>query len=353
MNGWSLTWTNPTHYDVNSWAFTLVNPTKRWYTFMWWTGTNLSSATQTVTIAQGSTGNRSYTATWQPITYHITYDANSWTLAYNPSEYTIESGTITINNPTRIGYNFLWWSGTELLQITNHLTIVNGSIWDRHYIANWEARNDIEYKVEHYQEQLNWGYKLVDSELLSGTTDQSTNAVAKTYDGFEAQHFDQAIVKADTTVVVRINYNRKYYDVTVEGERGIQSVIWTWRYKYEQPVTVTVNVKSGYTIDGLTWHKDYNIVVALSGNVIRPNINVITYNIAYDLNQWIITGGTNPATYDVENGFTLKNPTRIGYDFAGWTGTDLSEKTMNVVVNTWSIGNRNYTANWTARNDTE
>jgi hypothetical protein len=46
----------------------------------------------------------------------------------NPSEYTIESSTITVNNPTRTGYKFIGWSGTELSQITNPLTIVNGSI---------------------------------------------------------------------------------------------------------------------------------------------------------------------------------------------------------------------------------
>jgi hypothetical protein len=33
------------------------------------------------------------------------------------------------------------------------------------------------------------------------------------------------VVTADKMAVVKIKYNRKYYDVTVEGERGIQSVI--------------------------------------------------------------------------------------------------------------------------------
>jgi uncharacterized repeat protein (TIGR02543 family) len=245
----------------------------------------LSSATQTVTIPQWSTGNREYTATWQAIVYTITYDANSWTLASNPWEYTIESATITIVNPTRTGYKFTWWTGTELTQLTNPVTIVNWSIWNRHYVANWEARDDIQYKVEHYQEQLDWSYKLVDSELLSGTTDQLTQAEAKPYDGFIAQSFGQVVVTADKMAVVKIKYNRKYYDVSVEGERGIQSVIWTWSYNYQQPVRVTVNVKSGYTIDGLTWHNDYDIVVSLNEdeNTIRPVIGVITYNISYNL----------------------------------------------------------------------
>ena len=45
--------------------------------------------------------------------------------------------------------------------------------------------------------------------------------------------------------------------------------------------------------------------------------------------------------------FTLTNPTKDGYTFDGWTGTDLSEKTQTVTIPTGSIGNREYAANWT------
>ena len=353
LNWGSVAWNNPTRYDVNSWDITLINPTRVWYTFAGWTGTDLVSASQNVTITSGSVWNREYTATWQAITYYITYDANSWTLADNPSEYTIESPTITISNPSRVGYTFVWWSGTDLDEPSDNVVIVNGSIWDRHYVANWEARNDIQYRVEHYKEKLDSSYELVASETLYGTTDEETEAVAKTYSWFEVQSFSQAIVNPETPVTVEIYYNRKYYNVTVEGERGILSVLWTWSYKYEQPVTVTVNVKSGYTIDGLTWgHKDYNVVVALDGNVITPIIDVITYNISYELDLGVVNG-SNPTSYNVETWFTLINPTRTGYHFAGWTGTDLTTKIMVVTVDTWSIWDRHYVANWTARNDTE
>jgi hypothetical protein len=43
-------------------------------------------------------------------------------------------------------------------------------------------------------------------------------------------------------------------------------------------------VKDGYTVDGLTGHKDYDIVVPLNGYVIVPNIDVITYTISYNGN---------------------------------------------------------------------
>jgi len=58
---------NPTTYTIESDAITLNNPSKTGYTFAGWTGTGLDAATISVTIAQGSTGDRSYTATWRKL----------------------------------------------------------------------------------------------------------------------------------------------------------------------------------------------------------------------------------------------------------------------------------------------
>ena len=55
---------NPATYTAETDTFTLNNPTKNGSTFAGWTGTGLSGATMTVEIAQGSTGARTYTATW-------------------------------------------------------------------------------------------------------------------------------------------------------------------------------------------------------------------------------------------------------------------------------------------------
>ena len=60
--------TNPTSYTIESNAITLNNPTKAEYHFAGWTGTDLSSASTSVTISKGSTGNKSYTANWYDTT---------------------------------------------------------------------------------------------------------------------------------------------------------------------------------------------------------------------------------------------------------------------------------------------
>ena len=74
--------TNPTSYTAESETFTLVNPVRNGYDFAGWTGTGLSSPTQTVTITQGETGIRSYRATWNEASNDISVssDGNTYTI---------------------------------------------------------------------------------------------------------------------------------------------------------------------------------------------------------------------------------------------------------------------------------
>lgn len=55
---------NITSYTVETASFTLRNPTRPGYVFQGWVGTGLSAPTQTVTIAKGSIGDRTYIAVW-------------------------------------------------------------------------------------------------------------------------------------------------------------------------------------------------------------------------------------------------------------------------------------------------
>ena len=69
------------------------------------------------------------------------------------------------------------------------------------------------------------------------------------------------------------------------------------------------------------------------------------YTITYDLD-----GGSadNPSTYTYETAtFTLNNPTKFGYRFDGWTGSNGNTPQTTVTINNHSKGNRSYTAHWT------
>ena len=70
------------------------------------------------------------------------------------------------------------------------------------------------------------------------------------------------------------------------------------------------------------------------------------YTIIYDLAGGTVEG--NPDTYTIKTGaFTLRNPTKSGYTFTGWSGTGLDgENNMTVTIPTGSTGNRTYTAHW-------
>ncbi|MDD6003979.1 MAG: BspA family leucine-rich repeat surface protein, partial [Bacteroidales bacterium] len=72
-----------------------------------------------------------------------------------------------------------------------------------------------------------------------------------------------------------------------------------------------------------------------------PYKSTITYN---------LDGGkvsySNPTSYTIDDQINLNNPTRNGYQFAGWTGTGLSSPKSSVTIPSGSLGPREYTANW-------
>ena len=138
LAGGSVASVNPATYTIESTAITLNNPTREGYTFTGWTGTGLDAATTTVTIAAGSTGNRSYTATWTPITYNIEYTMNGG-IASNLETYTIETPTFILNNPTKTGHTFKGWKLNGEGDAMEEVTITQGSTGDKAYTATWQV----------------------------------------------------------------------------------------------------------------------------------------------------------------------------------------------------------------------
>ena len=122
------------------------------------------------------------------------------------------------------------------------------------------------------------------------------------------------------------------------------------------PITLKNPTKSGYTFDGWTGTglsgKTKNVVITNGSTGNRTYTanwtknSETTYTITYVLNGGSVSG--NPSKYSASTlPITLKNPTRSGYTFTGWTGTGLSSATKSVTINKNSTGNRTYTANWT------
>ena len=136
LNGGNVSTSNPANYNVTTNTFTLNNPTKAGYTFTGWTGSNGNTPQTSVSVAKGSTGNKTYTANWAPVNYTITYNLDGGN-ATNPANYTIETATFTLNNPTKEHNDFLGWTGSNGSTPQTTVTINNGSTGDKTYTANW------------------------------------------------------------------------------------------------------------------------------------------------------------------------------------------------------------------------
>ena len=150
LAGGSIAVNNPDSYTTED-TVTLQSPSRIGYTFKGWTGTGLTGASVKVRIPAGSGGDRSYKALWEPITYQIGYKRTFGTATDNPSEYTIESPDIILEQPAREKYKFEGWIGTDLTEPTLEVQISKGSIGDRTYTATWSTTDPILSILERVQ----------------------------------------------------------------------------------------------------------------------------------------------------------------------------------------------------------
>ena len=154
-------------------------------------------------------------------------------------------------------------------------------------------------------------------------------------------------------------------DVELNGDAGVSG----FRYKVndaandtEYSGVFTVNlldkleieptIRTGYAFaqwsDGKT---DNPYTMAVPGAVsLTAQTQIETYTIDYELNGGALEAGkTNPATYTLETAaFRLEEPTRTGYTFAGWTGSNGTTPQTDVGIAQGSTGNLYFEANWTA-----
>ena len=79
----------------------------------------------------------------------------------------------------------------------------------------------ISYTVEHLQQDFEGdGYTLYERETVNGKTGETTSAAAKKYEGFTVQTFAQAEIKADSSTVVQIKYDRNIITLNLDLASG-------------------------------------------------------------------------------------------------------------------------------------
>ena len=183
--------------------------------------------------------------------------------------------------------------------------------------------------------------------------DGNTGSYFMWLDGNGTSYAPGASVPADVTELT-VQWTAPTYTVTLHTNGGTINNGNVTEYTYGVGATLPTDVtRTGYTFKG--WYDNEG----LTGDPVTAIGNTETGNKEYwakwEINQYTITydlaGGTaegNPNTYTIETGaFTLKNPTKSGYTFTGWSGTGLDgENNMTVTIPTGSTGNRTYTAHW-------
>lgn len=181
-------------YTIESDSFTLQEITKVGYTFDGW----YNGETKVTEITTGTYGNMTLVAKWTADLYTISYDlADGVNSPENPTSYTIESGLITLKNPTRDGYTFLgWYNGEQLVTIIDSNTLENITL-----TAKWKITTDHEgTEVDPYS---------VDDALKVAGTLTKGNSTADKY-------YIKGIVSEITELST--SYGNATFKITVDGK---------------------------------------------------------------------------------------------------------------------------------------
>ena len=160
---------------------------------------------------------------------------------------------------------------------------------------------------------------------------------------------------------------KKSYSVTVNYNTYGTVSPTTLTIAFGKTNTVLITPNIGYYLESFSCTNGYknNAIINSSSSEVQTitisnnneNIGSIcnaTFSLAIYKIDYNLVGGTiegeNPTTYTMEsNLITLKNPTKTGYDFIGWSTTDGETPQMTVTIPKGSTGNKSYTANWTPK----
>lgn len=318
-----------------------------------------------VSIYQGSIGNRTYTATWTPVNYTISYDLNGGAVTVsNPTSYNIETPTFTLNNPVRLGYVFVGWTGSNGTTPQKAVSVYKGSTGNKSYKANWTAA-DVGYTINHYVMDINGNYPSTPTktERLSGFTDTSVTAKRLSLgNGFTYPDVQTVKVKADGTTVVNYYYSRNQYYLNLNGYlkqrvsenfadltetvkdingKDVKHTFATAVVKingsvhakgngvtdfyekayYGSTYEIITTAKTGYTIIDNTGTFKGTIT---GDTVVTPHVSINQYTVKYEPNK--PSKATNDVTkmadqfvyYNRQRKLTTNTYKYTGYDFTGW-----------------------------------
>ena len=343
-------------YAVTSSPIKLPTPTRVGYNFVGWTGEGIVNPQAEVIIPTGSTGNRTYTANWEIITYTISVYKGDGSVA-QPISYTVETPDFALQPPTRTGYEFLGWQrldGYAPGEKQMNVTIPKGTTGDRTYTGCWQA---IAYTITLDTSGGNAldaiSYTVTSSPITLPTPVRTGYIfLGWTGEGITEPQKAMEIPQGSTgDRTYTANWQVIEYTIITLLEGGNAGSSQVYFYTVEQTVTLPTPTRTGYTFLGWTGEG----ITTPQPNVTIPkgstgdkkyieNWELTEYNIAMDLNGG---SGQEKVVYTMtDEDFELPTPTRNGYEFVGWTGEGITTPQTSVKIPKGSTGNKAYTANW-------
>lgn len=126
---------------INKNKVSLPTPQKNGYDFLGFSSLDNGTLEYTNYIENvEEINNKKLYAKWKIINYNIKYNLNGGNIVNQKNSYTVEENFI-LQIPEKRGYNFIGWTGTDLISITKNVSIPKGTVGDRNYTANWNITN--------------------------------------------------------------------------------------------------------------------------------------------------------------------------------------------------------------------
>lgn len=337
-------------YTVESEAFQLPIPVRTGYIFLGWTGEGITEPQKTMEIPQGSTGDRTYTANWQVIEYTVTLDVSGGD-PLDPITYTVETPVI-LPTPTSTGYTFLGWTGEGETTPQPTVVLPKGTTGDKTYTANWKA---ITYTIAlgaNGGEELAAISYTIESDPIKLPTPERKGYefrgwVGDDIDGAQTEVIIPTGSTGDRTYIAFWRVINYIIELRQSSGNWMQNIPYT----VEEEVKLPIPTREGYEFIG--WVGEDIINAQKEVTIPRGSTGFRLYAAHWALENYTITLDTSGGNaldnirYTVKSDpIKLPTPTRVGYNFVGWTGEGITTPQTEVIIPTGSTGNRTYTANW-------
>ncbi len=271
----------------------------------------------------------------------VYYDRNTYTIDYTTNNglpidsQTVKYGTVVSQpNIVKNGYTLINWTNNN--QVYDFTQPVNKNL---DLVANWEANEGIQYKINYYLENVdNDEYTLSSeySKTLTGNTDEAISASDVKPEGFEldtTKSIMEGTISYDSKTELNVYYKRKRFNITYNGADG--QVYKNETAKYGQKLVSYEVSKEGYThqgwtVDGASY--DFNNIV--TSDLVLDPFFVPKNNVTVTVNYYFEN------TYDDEYTLYTSIPTygTAGSEFSysastGYYGMELTNPNETVIIN--------------------